>query len=128
MIVTEALQIKRMEIYMADIPLLGGSVQYGVRPVIIVQNNLGNLTSPNVIVVPLTTKNKKWLKVHVHVSSSLGIPVDSTVLCEQIMTLPKGLLINKIGEITDENIIRRIDKAIQISLNVGRGKIDYADL
>lgn len=120
--------IKRMEIYMADLPLSGGSVQMGKRPVLIVQNDVGNMKSPTVVVVPLTTAEKKWQIVHVEIPTSTGIPKESIALCEQIMTLSKDCLGRKIGMIEDAKLISAIDLALQITLFVERGRIEYEAL
>lgn len=120
--------IKRMEIYMADLPLSGGSVQMGKRPVLIVQNDVGNMKSPTVVVVPLTTAEKKWQIVHVEIPTSTGIPKESIALCEQIMTVSKDCLGRKIGVIEDAKLISAIDLALQITLFVERGRIEYEAL
>lgn len=120
--------IKRMEIYVADLPLSGGSVQMGKRPVLIVQNDVGNMKSPTVVVVPLTTAEKKWQIVHVEIPTSTGIPKESIALCEQIMTISKDCLGRRIGMVNDDELIGAIDLALQITIFVGRGKIEYASL
>ena len=120
--------IKRMEIYMADLPLSSGSVQMGKRPVLIVQNDVGNMKSPTVVVVPLTTADKKWQIVHVEIPTSTGLPKESIALCEQIMTVSKNCLGRKIGVIEDAKLISTIDLALQITLYVERGKIEYEAL
>lgn len=120
--------IKRMEIYMADLPLSSGSVQMGKRPVLIVQNDVGNMKSPTVVVVPLTTADKKWQIVHVEIPTSTGLPKESIALCEQIMTISKDCLGRRVGVIDNDELITAIEKALQITLFVGRGKIDYASL
>lgn len=120
--------IKRMDIYMADLPLSSGSVQMGKRPVLIVQNDVGNMKSPTVVVVPLTTADKKWQIVHVEIPTSTGLPKESIALCEQIMTISKDCLCRKIGVIEDAKLISAIDLALQITLYVERGKIEYEAL
>ena len=120
--------IKRMEIYMADLPLSSGSVQMGKRPVLIVQNDVGNMKSPTVVVVPLTTADNKWQIVHVENPTSTGLPKESIALCEQIMTISKDCLGRRVGVIDNDELITAIEKALQITLFVGRGKIDYASL
>jgi mRNA interferase MazF len=114
--------IKRMEIYVADLPLSGGSVQMGKRPVLIVQNDVCNLKSPNVIVVPITSKEKRWDWLHVELPTSTGIEKESYALCEQILTISKECLIKKIGELKDPELIRAVDQALQITLFFERGR------
>lgn len=113
---------------MADLPLSSGSVQMGKRPVLIVQNDVGNMKSPTVVVVPLTTADKKWQIVHVEIPTSTGLPKESIALCEQIMTISKDCLGRRVGVINNDELITAIEKALQITLFVGRGKIDYASL
>lgn len=120
--------VKRMEIYMADLPLSGGSVQMGKRPVLIVQNDVGNMKSPTVVVVPLTTADKKWQIVHVEIPTSTGLPKESIALCEQIMTISKDCLGRKVGVIESDELVSAIENALQITLFVGKGKINYVSL
>ena len=95
----EPFTYKRGEMYLAD---LGentvGSVQRGVRPVIIIQNDKGNQEGPTLIVVPLTTQIKKlWLPTHVRLPKMLGLEEVSMALCEQITTIDKSQVIKFIG-------------------------------
>ena len=107
---------KRLEIYMTDMPKLGGSIQCGYRPAIIIQNDMGNATSPNVIVVPLTAKSKHWLPTHVDIGIDTGLSRKSIALCEQIQTISKENLIRKISEITQPDYIEKLKYAICASL------------
>lgn len=92
------------------------SVQKGKRPVIVIQNNVGNAYSRTVIVAPITSKCKKSLPVHVAVSKKeTGLPLDSVVLLEQITTINKNQLVSFIGKV-NLNTMQRIDKAIEISI------------
>lgn len=116
--------VKRMEIYIADLPPSCGSVQTGKRPVLIVQNDVGNMKSPTVVVVPLTTAEKKWQIAHVEIPASTGLAKKSIALCEQIMTISKECLNKKIGVIESRRLIRKIDFALQITLYVGKGRIE----
>lgn len=109
-------RIKKGQVYMADLNPVRGSEQGGVRPVIIVQNNQGNMYSPTVIVAPLTSKNKKAIPTHVHLEAC-SCKSDSTVLLEQIRTIDKSRLIEKIGEATCEEM-EKIDKALRVSVDV----------
>lgn len=114
--------VKRMEIYIAKLPLSGGSVQMGIRPVLIVGNDMCNMKSPNVIVVPITSKEKRWDWLHVEIPTSTGVEKESFALCEQILTIPKDCLVNKVSVLEDPKLIRAIEDALQISLFIERGK------
>lgn len=92
------------------------NVQKGRRPVVVVQNNAGNIYSQTVIVAPITSRHKKMLPVHVAVTKEeTGLPLDSVVLLEQITTINKNQLSNFIGKV-NLNTMQRIDKAIEISI------------
>ena len=110
--------IYRGEIYYANLSPSQGSEQGGFRPVIILQNNTGNRHSPTTIIAPLTTKlGKKLLPTHVELMEGCGVPADSLILLEQIRTIDKMRLSNKLGAVPPE-IIAKIDEAIKISLGV----------
>ena len=99
-------KVVRGQIVMVDLPNMGNSVQCGLRPCIIVSNNRANLYSPNVIVVPLTSRNKKPLPTHYTMlpSKNNGLKVASTVLAEQILTLSKTMIKRVIGKVEEEHI------------------------
>ena len=109
--------IKRGELYYADLSPVVGSEQGGVRPVLVVQNDVGNKYSPTVIAAAVTSKiNKAKLPTHIELpSNSYGLAKDSVILLEQIRTLDKRRLKERIGE-DSENTMTRVDKAILISL------------
>lgn len=110
---------RRMEIYMTNLPHNGGSIQYGYRPVLVIQNDIGNTNSSTTIVVALTSKPKRWLPTHVTISPSCsGLPRKSVALCEQIITVPQSALENKVGEIKDEEYIQKIHEALRISIGL----------
>ena len=90
---------RRGEIYFADLgENHAGSVQCGERPVIIMQNDIGNREGPTLIVVPLSTQLKKlWLPVHVRVPKMLGLDEISMALCEQITTIDKSQIVSFVG-------------------------------
>ena len=115
----EIIKPKRNEIYMAELPVTSASVQYGRRPVFVIQNNTGNNYSPTTIVVPMTSQNKKSLPTHVTVNAVSGLTRNSTLLCEQIMTIATDTLLRKVGEITDRTTLKEIDAALKCSLNLG---------
>lgn len=109
----------RGEIYLVDLGDNVGSEQSGVRPVLIVQNERGNRYSPTTIVCPLTTKAKQSLDTHLSLTAEeCGIPKDSTVLCEQIRTIDKTRLQKKLGEISKQETINDLNKALLISMEI----------
>lgn len=113
--------MKRGDIYRADLDPVVGSEQGGVRPVVIIQNDMGNLYSPTVIVAAVTTRHKKpQLPVHVSVTAQeSGLERDSVVLTEQVRTLEKTRLTRYLGTLSEE-AMRRIDHALQMSLGTAR--------
>ena len=99
-------KVVRGQIVMADLPCTGTSIQTGLRPCVVISNNKANKFSPNVIVVPLTSRNKKPLPTHYTMlpSKNNGLKVASTVLAEQILTLSKGMIKRVIGKVEEEHI------------------------
>lgn len=91
------------EIWLADLGEKTGSIEYGIRPVLIIQNNIGNHFSTTTIVAPLTARYKKQLPVHFNLNSKCGLMFDSIVLIEQITTINQAQLIVRIGRINKEN-------------------------
>lgn len=109
--------IRRGDIYYADLRPVIGSEQGGVRPVLIIQNDMGNKHSPTVICAAITSKmNKAKLPTHVELEvKKYGIVKDSVILLEQIRTIDKSRLKEKVCHL-DEDIIRDINHALRISL------------
>ncbi|MDF2505308.1 MAG: growth inhibitor [Clostridium sp.] len=109
--------VKRGDIFYADLSPVVGSEQGGIRPVIIIQNDIGNKYSPTVIVAAITSQiNKAKLPTHVEISSEeYGLNKDSVVLLEQIRTLDKKRLKEKIGHMTDSDM-EKVDKALLVSI------------
>ena len=111
--------IKRGELYFADLSPVVGSEQGGIRPILVVQNDIGNKYSPTIIAAAITSKlNKAKLPTHIELSSKeYGLEKDSVVLLEQIRTIDKTRLKEKIGEL---NTIKmsQVNKAMMISLGV----------
>ena len=110
-------EIKRGELYYADLSPVVGSEQGGVRPVLIVQNDVGNKFSPTVIAAAITSQiNKAKIPTHIEVKASeVGLPKDSAVLLEQLRTLDKRRLKEKIGAL-DIKKMKMVDSALLISL------------
>lgn len=111
--------VKRGDIFYADLSPTVGSEQGGIRPVIVIQNDLGNKYSPTVIVAAITSKIiKAKLPTHVEISAeAYGLNRDSVVLLEQIRTIDKKRLREKIGHMTDEDM-KKIQEALKISLGL----------
>jgi mRNA interferase MazF len=109
--------VKRGDIYYADLSPVIGSEQGGVRPVLIVQNDIGNRYSPTVIAAAVTSRmTKTRLPTHIEISSGVGgLDKDSVVLLEQIRTLDKRRLRDKIGELSAEEM-RSVNQGLLISL------------
>ena len=111
--------VKRGDIYYADLSPVVGSEQGGVRPVLIVQNDTGNRHSPTVIAAAITSQTgKARLPTHISVSPlSCGLPKESVILLEQVRTLDKRRLREKMGRL-DDGVMRKVDSAIAVSLGL----------
>lgn len=109
--------IKRGDIYYADLSPVVGSEQGGIRPVLIIQNDVGNKYSPTVIVSAITSQlGKAKLPTHIELSSTqYNLPKDSVALLEQIRTLDKRRLKGKVTELSQSKM-KEVDRAILISL------------
>lgn len=112
--------IKRGDIYYADLSPVVGSEQGGIRPVLIVQNDVGNKFSPTVIAAAITSRQSKAnLPTHIPLNAdSSGLSKDSVVLLEQVRTIDKRRLKEKMGSI-DESSMNDINNAISISFGLG---------
>ena len=108
--------VEKGELYYVDFGVPRGSEQGGYRPVVIVQNDVGNITSPTTIVAPLTSQPKRYLPTHVAVDNE-GLRTTSIVLAEQIQTIDKSRLINYLGKL-DEKQIEEIDRAMSTALDI----------
>lgn len=109
--------IRRGEIYYADLSPVVGSEQGGIRPVVVLQNDVGNKYSPTVIVAAITSRTGKTkLPTHIELESSAnGLPKDSVVLLEQIRTIDKRRLKEKLGGINNVSM-KRIEDGLLVSL------------
>ena len=112
-------EIRRGDLYYADLSPVVGSEQGGVRPVLIIQNNIGNKYSPTIIIAAITSQiNKAKLPTHIEISANeYGLNKDSVILLEQIRTIDKKRLREKIGCL-DKNMMLKIDNSLQISLGL----------
>ena len=113
------MEILRGEIYYADLSPVVGSEQGGVRPVLVIQNDVGNKYSPTVIVAAITSKlSKEKLPTHIELDKDkYNLPKDSVVLLEQIRTLDKMRLKEKVS-VLDEKTMQRVEIATMISLGI----------
>lgn len=111
--------IKRGDIFYADLSPVVGSEQGGVRPVLIVQNDTGNKYSPTVIASAITSQiNKAKLPTHIEISAKeYGLAKDSVILLEQIRTIDKKRLREKIGHLEDD-IMEKVNEALSISFGL----------
>ena len=109
--------IKRGDIFYADLNPVVGSEQGGIRPVLIVQNNVGNKYSPTLVVLPISTAKKHYLPTHIYIQGSKALPRNSIVLAEQIRTIDRYRLREYVGSI-DKEIMDEINRAMKISIGV----------
>lgn|SRR5690625_570197 len=112
--------VQRGEVYFADLSPVVGSEQGGVRPVLVIQNDIGNRFSPTVIVAAITAQiQKAKLPTHVEIKAEKhGFERDSVILLEQIRTLDKQRLTDKITKL-DAETMKKINHALEISLGLG---------
>ena len=111
--------VKRGDIYYADLSPVVGSEQGGVRPVLIIQNDTGNRHSPTVIAAAITSQmGKARLPTHIQLQGqSVGLSRDSVILLEQIRTIDKSRLRERMGRL-DENTMSAVDSAIAVSFGL----------
>ena len=111
--------VKRGDVYFADLSPVVGSEQGGVRPVLVIQNDIGNRFSPTVIVAAITAQiQKAKLPTHVEIDAKrYGFERDSVILLEQIRTIDKQRLTDKITHL-DEEMMDKVDDALQVSLGL----------
>ena len=119
---SDFLNIRRGDIYYADLSPVVGSEQGGLRPVLIVQNDVGNKYSPTVIAAAITSKlSKTKLPTHIDVfADKVGLQRDSVVLLEQIRTIDKTRLKEKMGHL-DDDMMHQVDEAITVSFGLATG-------
>jgi mRNA interferase MazF len=114
------MSVKRGDIYYADLSPVVGSEQGGLRPVLIIQNDVGNRYSPTVIAAAITSRlGKNRLPTHIDVyADRVGLIKDSVILLEQVRTLDKRRLKEKMGHL-DEGMMREVNRAIAVSVGLG---------
>jgi len=113
------MQIRRGEIFFADLSPVVGSEQGGTRPVLVLQNDIGNQYSPTTIVAAITSQiSKAKLPTHVEVTAkSSGLEKDSVILLEQVRTIDKSRLKEKVTSLNDE-LMEKVAQALEISLGL----------
>ena len=113
------MNIRRGDIYYADLSPVVGSEQGGLRPVLIIQNDIGNRYSPTVIAAAITSRmSKTRLPTHIDIyADEVGLAKDSVILLEQIRTLDKRRLREKTGRL-DESVMKQVDAAIAVSFGL----------
>ena len=118
------MSVKRGDIYYADLSPVVGSEQGGLRPVLIIQNDVGNRYSPTVIAAAITSRmGKNRLPTHIDIhADKVGLAKDSVVLLEQIRTLDKKRLKEKMGHL-DESLMREVNTAIAVSFGLGSAAV-----
>ncbi len=111
--------VKRGDIFYADLSPVVGSEQGGIRPVLVVQNDVGNKYSPTVIAAAITSKiNKAKLPTHIEIDAArYGLSKDSVILLEQVRTIDKRRLREKIGKLDDVQMIK-VNDALSISFGL----------
>lgn len=112
--------VKRGDVFYADLSPVVGSEQGGVRPVLVIQNDVGNKYSPTVIIAAITSQiNKAKMPTHIEISGDeYGLNKDSVILMEQVRTIDKKRLKEKIGHL-DEELMDKVNEALEISFGIG---------
>ncbi len=117
------MQVKRGDIYYADLSPVVGSEQGGLRPVLIIQNDVGNRYSPTVIAAAITSRmGKTKMPTHIDVyADKAGLARDSVILLEQVRTLDKRRLREKMGHL-DDTVMTEVNTAIAVSFGLSAGE------
>ena len=120
--------VKRGDMYYADLSPVVGSEQGGVRPVLIVQNDIGNRYSPTVIAAAITSRmTKSKLPTHIDLTAdNVGLAKDSVILLEQIRTIDKTRLKEKMGHL-DDGLMQNVNNAITVSFGLSPATFDYTE-
>lgn len=113
--------VRRGDIFYADLGETVGSEQGGTRPVMVIQNNVGNIYSPTVIVAAITSKIKKeYMPTHITIGAQFGLAVPSSVLFEQIRTIDRQRLREYVGTV-DSRTMAMLDRSLAISIGLNCG-------
>ncbi|MEK4854826.1 type II toxin-antitoxin system PemK/MazF family toxin [Paenibacillus sp. FSL H7-0756] len=113
--------IQRGQVYWADLGSGSGSEQRGQRPALIIQNDVGNLHSTTVIVAAITDGAKRYMPTHVYLETSHGLSKNSVVLLEQVRTIDKARLGDKMADLSQAEMCK-VDVALHISLGLTTGE------
>lgn len=120
------MKIRRGDIFYADLSPVIGSEQDGIRPIVVIQNDVGNRFSPTIIGIAITSKEKAKMPTHLEIDGTkYGLEKDSVILAEQIRTLDKSRLKEKVGKL-DKDTLEKLKKAIEISFGL-RGKVNFEE-
>ena len=112
------MNVKRGQIYYADLSPVKGSEQGGYRPVLILQNNVGNKYAPTTIAAIITSRHTKHkLPTHYWLTNDCGLPKDSMVECEQVKTLDKTRLLSLVGEVSQRDM-SGVEQCLRVSLGL----------
>lgn len=111
--------VKRGDVFYADLDPIIGSEQGGVRPVLIVQNNVGNKYSPTIVVLPISSAKKSEMPTHIQICSTKMLLKNSIIMAEQIRTIDRNRLQKYIGSV-DLEIMKKVEIAMKISIGVDR--------
>lgn len=123
-----AKNMKRGQVYYADLRPVVGSEQGGIRPCLIIQNNTGNLHFPTVIIAVMTTRCKANIPTHVTVSSEdYCLDINTTILLEQIRTIDKSRISSFVGRLSDSTM-QKVDEALYISLTLNKEEREVGNL
>lgn len=114
---TSYLVVKRGDVFYADLDPIIGSEQGGIRPVLVVQNNVGNKYSPTVVVLPISSAKKTKMPTHIRIYGSKILQKNSVILAEQIRTIDRNRLQEYVGSV-DLEIMKKVEIAMKISIGV----------
>ncbi len=109
--------IKRGDIYLANLGSQMGSIQSGVRPVLVISNPQNNRYSPTINILPITSQKKNNIPVHVDIGVECGLKISSTILTEQVLTINKHQIIEYIGK-CDKEQMRDISRAMVLQFHI----------
>lgn len=109
--------VKRGDVFYADLDPIIGSEQGGIRPVLVLQNNVGNKYSPTVVVLPISSAKKTKMPTHIRISGSKMLSENSVIMAKQIRIIDRNRLKNYVGSV-DLEVMKKVDKAVKISIGV----------
>lgn len=116
------MDIRRGDIYMADLSNHDTESACGVRPVIIIQNNKGNAYSNSYVAAVITSRPKKRMPTHISVGKRFGLRKNSTILCEHIVTVSRSMILDYIGTVVNSDVEHKLNKALAVELELKLNK------